>query len=153
MLTKPEHLHFSDFAAIIFSIIKAAGDKRAHSSLRVLTNRAQEDDVRRFLADALTGTEQGDQNNVDSILQVSVSANNQVYERIRRDTVMCHALRELMKDEIQKDYDKGRAEGIRALVDVYRDDLGWDDQAIIDKLSDRFGLTGDQAKAYVQSAI
>ena len=82
---------------------------------------------------------------------------------------MCQALRELMKDEIQKDVEagilkgraegiatgraegiaKGRAEGIQALVDVYRKDLGLDDQTIIGKLADRFHLTGEQAKEFV----
>ena len=132
-------------------------DGSAHSGLRVLTNRATEDDVRRFLADALTETGQGDQSNVDSILQVSVSANNQIYEQIRRDSGMCQALRELMKDEIQKDIDRGRAEGraegkaecIRALVDAYRTDMGLDDQTIAEKISARFGLTHDQAWEYV----
>ena len=73
---------------------------------------------------------------------------------------MCQALRELMKDEIQKDIDAAtakvraevRAEGILALVDAYRVDMGLDDQSIIDKIAVRFGLTSDQAKAYVLPA-
>ena len=136
-------------------------DSNTHSSLRVLTNRAREDDVRRFLADAMTETGQGVQSNVDSILQVSVSANSQIYERIRRDSAMCQALRELMKDEIQKDIDEGvargmakgmaegTAKGINALVDAYRVDMGLDDQTIIEKIAARFDLTSDQAKSFV----
>ena len=66
---------------------------------------------------------------------------------------MCQALRELMKDEIQKDIDEAtanaRADGIRTAVDIYRTDLGLDDQAIIGKIIARFGLTNDQAKSYV----
>ena len=120
-----------------------------HSSLRILTNCALEDDIRRFLYSAMTETNQGDQSNVDSILQVSVSANIQVYEKIRRDSAMCQALRELMKDEIQKDVDAARAEGIHAVVDVYRADMGLDDQTIIEKIVAKFGLTSDQAKSYV----
>ena len=127
--------------------------KSTHSSLRILTNRAQQDDIRRFLADAVTETEQGDQSNVDSILQVSVSANSQLYEQVRRDSAMCQALRELMKDEIQKDIEAGRAEGkaegIIALVEAYREDMGLDDRTIIEKIAARFGLTGEQAKAFV----
>ena len=131
----------------------------AHSSLRILTNRAEESDVRRFLGEAMTETEQGDQNNVDSILQVSVSANSRIFEQIRRDSAMCQALRELMKDEIQKDVDagraagraEGRAEGIQATVEIYREDLGLDDQTIIGKLAARFHLTREQAQEYVLS--
>ena len=70
---------------------------------------------------------------------------------------MCQALRELMKDEIQKDVDagiakgraEGRAEGILALVETYREDLGMDDQMIIEKIAGRFGMTPSQAEAYV----
>ena len=80
---------------------------------------------------------------------------------------MCQALRELMKDEIQKDVDaaraegvnrgraegkaEGKADGIRALVDVYRVEMGLDDQTIIEKVATRFGLTSDQAKSFVLS--
>ena len=124
-----------------------------HSSLRILTNRAEEADVRRFLGEAAAEKEQGDQNNVDSILQVSVSANSKVFEQIRRDSAMCQALRELMKDEIQKDVDagiaKGRAEGIKAAIEIYREDLGLDDQTIVGKVAAKFNLSGDQAKEYV----
>ena len=87
---------------------------------------------------------------------------------------MCQALRELMKDEIQKDIDRAiadttakvtdkvtakvtvevtaevtagvRAEGIHTLVDAYREDMGLDDQTIIEKISARYDLTHDQAK-------
>ena len=70
---------------------------------------------------------------------------------------MCQALRELMKDEIQKDVDagiaKGRAEGfskgIQAAIEIYREDLGLDDQTIVGKVADRFNLSGEQAKEYV----
>ncbi|MBQ9278413.1 MAG: hypothetical protein IJ224_07245 [Lachnospiraceae bacterium] len=41
--------------------------------------------------------------NADAILQVSVSANQKLYDKITRgDGVMCDALRELMKDEFDK---------------------------------------------------
>jgi uncharacterized protein YqgV (UPF0045/DUF77 family) len=36
----------------------------------------------------------------DAVLQASVSANYKLYEEVRRDAVMCQALQELMKDEI-----------------------------------------------------
>ena len=41
---------------------------------------------------------------MDAILQLSVSANRCVYEDIkRRDPVMCEALRDLMKEEIESE--------------------------------------------------
>ena len=62
---------------------------------------------------------------------------------------MCQALREQMKDEIQKDVDAARAEGIHTVVDIDRAEMGLADQTIIDKIAARFGLTSDQAKSYV----
>lgn len=57
-------------------------------------------------------------------LQVSVSANSEVYEKMKRDPLMCEALRELMKDEIQEEKDeavktatdKTRLDSIRSLM-------------------------------------
>ena len=41
--------------------------------------------------------------NADAILQVSVSANQKLYDKITRgDGIMCEALRELLKDDIDK---------------------------------------------------
>lgn len=66
---------------------------------------------------------------------------------------MCQALRELMKDEIQKDIEAGRAEGlakgILAPVETYRIEMGLDDHTITWKIAAKFGLAEKQAKAFV----
>lgn len=74
--------------------------QEAHSGLRILSKSEQEADIRTFITKTRCLTEQGDRNNVDAVLQVSISANEGVYQRIRRDDCMCAALRKLMKDEI-----------------------------------------------------
>jgi hypothetical protein len=74
--------------------------KETHSCLRILTDNADKEDVERFLEQAKETKNPGERNNVDSVLQASVSANYDLYEDIRRDAVMCQALQELMKDEI-----------------------------------------------------
>ena len=76
--------------------------REAHSGLRILSRNAREEDVRAFLAKARGLAEPGDRKNVDAVLQVSVSANGGVFQKIRRDSRMCEALRELMKDDIDK---------------------------------------------------
>ena len=79
-------------------------DPSMHASLRILTRRAKAADVETFLRMAQGFTEPGDRQNANAVLQLSVSANRSVYEEIkRRDPVMCEALRELMKDEIQEE--------------------------------------------------
>jgi CRISPR/Cas system CSM-associated protein Csm2 small subunit len=74
--------------------------KETHSCLRILTDNADREDVERFLVQAKEINNPGERNNVDSVLQASVSANYELYEEVRRDAIMCQALQELMKDEI-----------------------------------------------------
>ena len=51
-----------------------------------------------------------ERNNIDAVLQASVSANYEIYQKVRRANGMCEALRELMKDEIEQDVARGEAE-------------------------------------------
>ena len=78
-------------------------DKQNHSSLRVLTDKADREDVEMFLKNSIGANENWEKSDIDAILQASVSANKELYEAIRRDSGMCQALRELMKDEIDKE--------------------------------------------------
>ena len=78
-------------------------DSDKHSSLRILTSNAEEKDIRKFLTDARLASNPGDLHNIDAVLQVSVTANRQTYDKVRGDDTMCQALRELMKDEIEKE--------------------------------------------------
>ena len=80
----------------------------AHQSLRILSRNADEDDVRAFIEGTSRLSTPGDQNNVSAVLQVSVAANGQLYEKLRREFTMCDALRELMKEDL----DQARLEGI-----------------------------------------
>ncbi len=76
-----------------------------HSGFKILSKNAREEDVCRFLETVSGYTKQGDKNNADAVLQVSVMANKKLYQAIRRDFGMCEALKELMKDEIDKEAD------------------------------------------------
>ena len=71
-----------------------------HSGLRILSRTAAEEDVKAFLRRNRELTNPGDRNNADAVLQVNISSNEGLYEKIRRDSGMCEALRRLMKDEI-----------------------------------------------------
>lgn len=78
----------------------------SHSSLRILSEHAEKDDIERFLQFAQQYTSPEDRNNIDAVLQVSVTANYDLYQEVRRESIMCQALQELMKDEIQEQVDK-----------------------------------------------
>ena len=91
--------------------------------MRVLSKHVTEEDVRAFIKSAAKISEPGDRNNVDAVLQVSVSANKEIYEAIRRcDKVMCEALRELMKEDFEKQEQETRQvtllEDIKNLMDT-----------------------------------
>ena len=77
-------------------------DKQTHSSLRVLMDKADREDVETFLQNSVKTNEPWEREDIDAVLQASVSANKELYEAIRRDSGMCQALRELMKDEIEE---------------------------------------------------
>ncbi len=77
--------------------------QETHQTLRVLSKHVEEEDVRGFVGRAMRVSKSGERNNIDAVLQASVSANKEIYEAIRRrDKVMCEALRELMKEDFEK---------------------------------------------------
>ena len=47
-----------------------------------------------------------EKSDADAVLQVSMSANYELFEKVRRDNTMCEALRRLMKDEIEQELAK-----------------------------------------------
>jgi hypothetical protein len=77
-------------------------DSETHSSLRILSRNAKEEDARRFLGETEKFDTQGDKENAEAILQVSISTNRGLYEKLKEEFDMCQALQELMKDEIDE---------------------------------------------------
>ena len=54
---------------------------------------------------------QGDKARIDAILQVSVSANAELYEKVKGELSMCQAMEKLMEPEIRKARTDALAEG------------------------------------------
>ena len=110
-------------------------DPQLHTSLRVLTRRVKEEDVEAFLRMAREFKEPGDRRNADAVLQLSVSANRSVYEEIiRRDPVMCEALRDLMKEEIQEENQKAVDTATIAMIRNIMKKTGYDGPKAMDFL-------------------
>ena len=85
-------------------ILTSSLSKNFHVCLRVLSNKASEDDIKRFIEIANKFTEPIDKQNADAVMNVSINANREVYDKIRKENpFMCQALRELMKEEIQEE--------------------------------------------------
>ena len=110
-------------------------DPELPASLRILTKRAKEADVENFLRMAQGLTEPGDRQNADAVLQLSVSANRSVYEEIkRRDPVMCEALRDLMKEEIQEENQKAVDIATIVMIKNLMKKQGWDATKTMDNM-------------------
>ena len=74
---------------------------------------AEKEDIQKFTELARDFSEPGDKEKADAVLQVSVAANREKYDEVRRSEDMCEALRELMKEEIEQELEKARKEGLR----------------------------------------
>ena len=135
-----------------------------HTVLRILSNHAEQKDIEDFIKASMHYKDSGDRARADSILQVSASANKALYREIyqRGDASMCEALMEIMKDDIDKKVEQGRAEGeakgrtegeaqgrIAESVVIYRDEMNLDDSTIISRIRDKFGLSQEIAEGYV----
>lgn len=77
-------------------------ERDLYASLKILVNKADKETIKKFLSDTGNIKTKAERENIDALLQVSVSANREIYEEIRRESPMCEALRELMKDDIDK---------------------------------------------------
>ncbi len=101
-------------------------DEQMHRTLRVLSKHVKEEDVQAFVKKAAQISEPGDRNNVDAVLQVSVSANKEIYEAIRRrDKIMCEALRELMKEDFEKQERETKQETLVETIKNLMDTMKW----------------------------
>lgn len=84
---------------------------KTHSWLKVLTKKLNREDAVQFIEAARELTESGDRNNADAIFEVSATANQALYEEMRRDPYMCNALREIMKEELEEEKEIGKEIG------------------------------------------
>ena len=100
-------------SSVILTLKGTELNSKNHESLKVLSKSAQTDDIQRFTELASAFTEPGDKEKADAVLQVSVAANRKNYDKVRRTSDMCEALRELMKEEIEEELKKSRDKAIQ----------------------------------------
>ena len=104
-------------------IVSGALESADHAVLRILSNHAKEEDIKDFLNQTKTFTEQGARARADAILQVSASANFALYQKIyKEEPNMCQALYEIMKDDIdsrvQQGAEKTAVSNIKSLMET-----------------------------------
>ena len=100
-------------SSVILTLKGTELNSKNHESLKALSKSAQTDDIQRFTELASAFTEPGDKEKADAVLQVSVAANRKNYDKVRRTSDMCEALRELMKEKIEEELKKSRDKAIQ----------------------------------------
>ena len=76
-------------------------DSKLHPSLRILSRKAEEKDIEAFIQMANTFTDSEDRQNANRVLRISINANAEVYDNLkRRNSSMSDAIRYLLRDEI-----------------------------------------------------
>jgi flagellar biosynthesis/type III secretory pathway protein FliH len=139
--------------------------RERHSSLRILSRRAQEEDIRRFLDESAELTTPGDRENVSAVMEVSVPANQPVYGNFKEDMRMCEALQKLFEEEINEKVANGKAEGraegeakgraegkaegrAEGIIETGYD-FGLSDSDILERLQAKLHVTLQQAQEYL----
>ena len=126
-------------------------NRTMHSSLRILSANADIEDIRKFLEQTENMKTPRERNNIDAVLQASVSANYEIYQKVRRANGMCEALRELMKDEIEQDVARGEMRGrVEGIVDTCCD-LGLPEDAILERLQKKLNISLQTAQEYLKT--
>lgn len=74
--------------------------------LCILFEHAEKSDIKRFLQSVQQYTNPEDRNNIDAMLQVSVTSNYDLHQEVRRESIMCQALEDLMADVIDEKIDE-----------------------------------------------
>jgi hypothetical protein len=88
-------------------------DPEEHVWLRALTDRLKEEDARRLALATRELSLKGDVDNADAVIQVSMKANEAVFEKMREDEIMCEALREFFEPEIEQRLKEANESGIQ----------------------------------------
>ena len=109
----PGIYYISGFLFPLQIVVLRRLDPVLHSIFRVLSKEAETSTIQEFLKNTKGMTSKRDMNNINAILQVSYAANRAIYQKIRREKLaMCEALRDLFQDELEEQYEAGKAKGL-----------------------------------------
>lgn len=86
-------------------------DKENHTCLTALTRKMDKDSAYRLAEFVADLTDKEDKDNADAVLQVAMQENMKLFDMLKEDEVMCDALREFFKDELQEANERGIAIG------------------------------------------
>ena len=125
---------------------------KAHIWLKALSNRLERQDMEELIEKIETIKRKFDRELAESVLEVSVRANQRIVEELRGDDPMCQALLEIMEPEINKIkadvVAKTKEDEIICAVKSFRD-LGANDSQIKEVLIKNHRLSSVEAEKYL----
>ena len=92
-------------------VAKELGDE--YLPLQILTGNAREADVRKFADYRAQLSDLTDRYYADSVMWACSEANGDLFRKLKEDEKMASVLREIMKDELAQEREKGLQEGMR----------------------------------------
>lgn len=129
-------------------IVSRELDRKAHVWLRALSDKMGKQDMEELLKKIESMKQKLDRELAESVLEVSVRANQQVVEELRGDDSMCQALLEIMEPEINKIKAEIKEDDILCAVKSFRD-LGVSDNQIKELLVKNHRLSFAEAEKYL----
>lgn len=154
-VTNPYHGIYYVWDAVLFPtqiIATRELNKKEHTWLAALSEGMKKQDMEAFLKKIDALTQKLDRELADSVLEVSIRANQKMVEELRGDGIMCQALLEIMEPEITKIKEEARQETMRETilraVEGFRD-LGADENKIKEILKKKYGFSEEEAEDYL----
>ena len=95
-------------------VVSSRLEPGAYAALRAMSLDAADQDARALILQSRENPDPGFRRNLEAVLRVSIAANGELYERIRRDSTMYDALRELMKEDLTQERNAGMQAGMQA---------------------------------------
>lgn len=120
-------------------------DKKNHTWLKALSGKLKEQDIKELLKIVSKITRKYDRELADSVLEVSVSANNKIVEKLRGEDAVCKALLEIMEPEIKE---ITRKSNIVTVIESLRE-CSYGEDKIKEHIMKKFQLPDAEAKEYL----
>ncbi len=131
---------------VLFStqiIVTKELDGKSHKWLKALSGNLKKDDICELLDDLAQMTGKADKEFANSVLEVSIEANIEIVEELRKgDGSMNAVLMEMMRPELQ-------ASRIRGAVETLKE-LGFGNDEIEAKIMKSYGIDEEEAGKYIQ---
>ena len=108
--------------------------------------------MEKILEKASQLTDEREKRLADSVLQVCVAANSRIVEELKEENLMCQALREIMKPELEEMEKRGEKRAILVMIKALRQ-LGQADDDIKGIIIKNFHLKQTEVEEYIQQSV